>query len=167
TAYARGNRAPSLLEANERSVAQVGEVIFDILRIADPDLHEEKVTSYEFAYMYQGSTSGLSLDLRLFNEKITQVIDEVQEPVPPEVAVFGDRNLKRLENHGFWEFTGGELQFGYRITDSTLVRLHYTHTDFDSEVLIQWALSLQVLYKNDSMARHSVRILLHHSLDRA
>jgi len=166
TAYARGNRAPSLLEANERSVAQVGEVIFDILRIADPDLHEEKVTSYELAYMYQGSTSGLSLDLRLFNEKITQVIDEVQEPVPPEVAVFGDRNLKRLENHGFWQFTGGELQFGYRITDGTLVRLHYTHTDFDSEVLIQRVPTLLVLDKNDRVARHSGGILLHQALGR-
>lgn len=159
-AAARGNRAPSLLEAHENSVSRVGDVIFDILRIADPALKEEKLHSYELAYLHQMENPRLSLDVRFFNEKVTHVIDEVQEPTTPEVAIFGDRSLKYIENSGYWHFTGGEFQLNYHLSDATFLRLHYTNTDLDSKALIRRLPDVLYLSKDDRIARHSSGLLI-------
>ena len=163
-AYARGNRAPSLLEANETSVARVEDVVYDILRIANPALHEERIDSYELAYMYRRPQLGLSLDLRLFREEIDDVIDEVRDFVPAETAAFGDTSLKRLENRDAWELNGGELQLHYQLTPATLLRLNYTYTDFDPDIAPPNPGFIQV-NKDDRVAQNTVGLLLHHDFD--
>lgn len=168
--YAKGARAPSLLEANEESVVQVGDVIFDILRIASPNLGEEKLEAVELAYLFQTANPDLSFDVRLFNEKVTHLINEVVERNPPDIAVLGDRSLKRIENGGYWQFVGGEMQLHYQISDATYVRMHYTHTDMDSQVVagrfpdLFPPPHLLLEDRNDRLARHNGGVLLAHRL---
>ncbi|MFA5629889.1 MAG: TonB-dependent receptor [Porticoccaceae bacterium] len=162
-AHGRGLRAPSLMEANERSIAQVGDLIYDVLRIADPQLRAERQRMTELAYMFRPH-SALHLDVRLFREHISRVIDEVQEPNPPEIVVFGDRSFKHIENSGHWTFTGGEMQLHWQATPATLVRLHYANTDMDSQTLIRRLPDLLYLDKDDRMARHSGGVLISQDL---
>lgn len=162
-AYARGNRAPSLLEAHEQNVARVGDVIFDTYRIADPNLGEETIDSYEIAYMYQSNNPGLSVDIRLFREEIRDVIDEARERAPPEVEIFGDGYYKILGNWDYWEFNGGEIQINYQLSPATFARLHYSSLDFDAEIAPPRAGFLPV-FKNDRVARHSGGLLIEHTL---
>lgn len=159
-AYARGERAPSLLEANEATTSSVGDIVYNVLRIADPDLEEEELESFEAAWLVQWDDPALTLDVRLFRETLTHIIDEVVERSPPELAAFGDTSLKRIENGGRWEFTGGELQLDYRPEPGTLLRLHYTNTDMDSSALITRVPEVVYAPKDDRMARHSGGLLL-------
>ncbi len=159
-AWARGQRAPSLLEANEATVSRVGDITYDILRTADPALGEENLESFEAAWLLQLEDPALSLDVRIFNETVTDVIDEVVERSPPELALFGDTSLKRIENSGRWEFTGGEFQLNYRPSPATLIRLHYTNIDMDSRTVVIREPVLAFQAKDDRMARHSGGLLL-------
>lgn len=157
--YARTRRAPSLVEANEESIASVNGLIFDILRLSDPDLGEEKLSSTEVAYQFLPAHLPLNLDVRLFNEKVTDVIDDLREPTLPPTSVF-DSYLRRHENNGFWRFRGGEIQLAGHLTDTTFLRLHYTHTDMDSRMLRQRLPTPVYMDRNDRMARHSGGLLL-------
>ncbi|MDY0070176.1 MAG: TonB-dependent receptor [Porticoccaceae bacterium] len=157
--YARGNRAPSLVEANEASIASVNGLVFDILRLSDPNLHEERLESFEIAYLFRGADPGLNFDLRLFDEKVSDVIDDLREPTTPPVSLF-DSNLRRFENNGYWRFRGAELQLDSQLTDSTFARLHYTNTDMDSRMLRERLPAPVWMTRDDRMARHSAGLLL-------
>lgn len=157
--YAAGNRAPSLLEANENSIANVNGLIIDILRRSDPDLHEEKLESFEVAYLFRATDPDLNFDVRLFDEKVTDVIDDIREPTTLPTALFDDE-LRRFENNGYWHFKGAEIQLNARLTDSTFMRLHYTNTDMDSRMLRQRLPAPVLMNRDDRMARHNAGLLL-------
>ncbi|MCK9467829.1 MAG: TonB-dependent receptor plug domain-containing protein [Porticoccaceae bacterium] len=164
--HARSRRAPSLVEANEESIASVNGLIFNILRLSDPDLGEEKLTSTELAYQFQPAHLAMSLDLRLFDEKVTDVIDDLREPTLPPVSVF-DSYLRRHENNGYWRFRGGEIQLSGQVTAKTFLRLHYTHTDMNSRMLRQRLPVPEFMDRNDRMARHSAGLLVGQELGEA
>jgi len=164
--HGRGFRAPSLLEANEASIAKVGDLTFDIQRIANPELQAERQRMTELAYMFRPHAQ-FHLDVRFFREHISRVIDEIQEPNPPQTVALGDRTFKHIENSGYWTFTGGELQLQWQATPATLVRLHYAHTDMDSQAIIRRIPDLLYLDKDDRMARHSGGVLISHDLNPA
>lgn len=157
--YARGNRAPSLVEANEASIASVNGLVFDILRLSHPDLHEETLESFEIAYLFSGADPRWSFDLRLFDEKVSDVIDDIREPTTPPVSLF-DKNLRRFENNGYWRFRGAEIQLNRQLTDSTFARLHYTNTDMDSRMLRERLPAPVWMDRDDRMARHSAGLLI-------
>ncbi|KJS09385.1 MAG: hypothetical protein VR73_02820 [Gammaproteobacteria bacterium BRH_c0] len=164
--YARGNRAPSLLEANENSIASVNGLIFDILRRSDPNLQEEKLESFEVAYLFRAADPDLNFDLRLFDEKVTDVIDDLREPNVPPTSLF-DSELRRFENNGYWHFSGAEFQLNARLSASTFVRLHYTNTDMDSRQLRSRLPVPVVMDRDDRMARHNAGLLIGQRLDEA
>ncbi|MFA5493228.1 MAG: TonB-dependent receptor plug domain-containing protein [Porticoccaceae bacterium] len=157
--YAKGNRAPSLLEANEESIATVNGLVFAILRLSDPNLHEERLESFEAAYLFRSADADFNFDLRLFDERVSDVIDDLREPNEPPTSLF-DNYLRRFENNGYWRFTGAELQLDAQVTDSTFVRFHYTNTDMDSRMLRQ-RLPVPVFMDRDNrMARHNAGLLV-------
>lgn len=164
--YARGKRAPSLLEANEDSSASVNGLVIDILRRSHPNLHEEKLESFDIAYLYRGADPDLTFDLRLFDEKVTDVIDDIREPNLPPTALFDDY-LRRFENNGYWHFRGGEIQLNARLTATTFIRLHYTNTDMDSRMLRQRLPAPVVMNRDDRMARHNAGLLVGQQLSDA
>lgn len=163
--YARGNRAPSLLEANEDNFNHVGGVVYDILRVADSELMEEKLESFEIAYLHQSALPGLSYDLRFFREKVTEVIDEITDFTPPEVAALGDKKLKRVRNGGYWRISGAEFQLNYHLTESTFLRAHYTYADLVARQLPDLIPGAWYLPKDNRMATHSGGLLISQRLD--
>lgn len=157
--YAQGNRAPSLLEANEKSIASVNGLVFDILRLSDPNLHEERLESFEVAYLFRSAEADFNFDLRLFDERVSDVIDDLREPNQPPTSLF-DNYLRRFENNGYWQLTGAELQLDAQVTPSTFVRLHYTNTDMDSHMLRQRLPAPVFMNRDDRMARHNAGLLI-------
>ncbi len=162
TAYARGNRSPSLYERNENSVAKVNDLVLEIIRYADPDLREEMIDTFELAYMYQHRPD-VAMDVRLFHEEVREVIDGRVEAAPLAVQEFGDGSVRITSNGDYWQLDGGEIQLSYQVTPSTLARLHYTSVDFDTDIRPSVSPNYPLVSKDDRMARHSAGLLLNHS----
>lgn len=160
-AYVLGNRAPSLLEANEHLSTHVGDVVLDTVRIADPNMTEERLDSVELGYLVQLDNPRLSMDIRLFQEHISDAIDEYSEFNIPENTYFGDLTHKKLANNGSWDITGGEIQLAYRPADETLIRLHYSNTDLDTPPNVNiFAPDAIAPDKGDRMATHTAGLLV-------
>lgn len=76
----RGFRAPSLLESQQQQIYRGGEragIDPDVQVISDPDIKKEKVTNLEIGYLGEFPNAGLTLDIKIFQEKLRDVIEEV------------------------------------------------------------------------------------------
>jgi len=165
--YARGNRAPSLLEANEYLTTHVDELVVDTVRVADPNLKEEKLNTFELAYMAQWSEPNLQLDLRFFREELIDVITTYSRFNPVEDTFFGDETHKYLSNFGDWDIVGGEVQLKYRPVPGTLLRLHYTNQDLDTPLDNEFYPWLGPSTKGNRMATHSAGLMFAQELSRS
>jgi iron complex outermembrane receptor protein len=158
---ARGHRVPSLQEANERTTEEIGDLIYNIFRVSDPDLKEETIDSYEVGYLLHWNDPAIKLDVRIFREEIEDVIDEVEMPTSPPTLYFDDE-VKTYENVGSWTLQGAEFELSYRPWQRTLIRLHYSNTEADSRLLRN---RMPVHYRtiDRRMVRHSGGLLIGHS----
>jgi iron complex outermembrane recepter protein len=159
-AYARGNRAPSLLEANEHLTTHVNDVIVDTVRVSDPNLGEEQLDSFEIGYLLQRSDPDIQLDVRIFRERMKEVINKYSVFNPPEDTYFGDFTHKLVANFGTWTIDGAEFQLTYRPWPETLLRLHYSNIDLDTPLDFQIFPQPGVTTKGNRMATHTGGILL-------
>jgi iron complex outermembrane receptor protein len=166
-AYVRGNRAPSLLEANERLDNHVGDLVVNVIRKSDPHIEEEKLDSFELGYLVQLRDPALTMDLRLFRENLSDTIDEESDYNIAADARMGDLFYKKLTNRGSWNMVGAEIQFSYRPTPKSLIRMHYTNIDLDTPAEINLSTGFAVATKGNRMATHSGGLLLAHKLKNA
>lgn len=165
-AYTEGHRAPSLLEANERNIGKVAGIAYDLFRVGDPDLKEERVDTAEFGYLLKLPRYRFTMDVRVFHEHVRDIIDEQVIPVPEGIQTLDD-NLKIITNGGFWQINGAEIQLTYNISPETLVRFHYMNVDLDRHTLYRLdtprgMTRAYIKKKQDRMAKHSGGLLINH-----
>ncbi len=158
-AYARGNRAPSLVEANEFNVGRFDDFVFEAFRQAGDHLGEETLDRYELSYIGFWPETGLSLDIGLFREEVRNGLDDYQIPTDSPTSLF-DPYQSVTANSAEWNTNGLELQMSYRPIQGTLLRLHYTHLDLDSRRLDRLGPVPEYRDFDDRMARHSGGILV-------
>lgn len=131
-AFARGTRSPSLLEAYEFQVDRVGPLVIDAIRVSDPALGEEKLTSIELGYISHWPQQHLSLDARIFREELRDMIRGIR--VPTAMFVEGpslDELVRLTTNSLSLDIEGLELQLDYRPTQQLHTRIGYAYLDYD------------------------------------
>ena len=166
-AYVRGNRAPSLLEANERLDNHVGNLVVDVIRQSDPYIQEEKLDTFELGYLVQLNDPAVTMDVRIFRENLSDTIDDEYAYNSPQDARFGDLLYKKMTNRGSWNMVGAEFQLNYRPTANSLIRIHYANLDLDTTASINLDTGLVEGTKGNRMATHSGGLLMAHRFKNA
>jgi iron complex outermembrane receptor protein len=131
-------RTPTPLEEKFRWRVDIptlaGFTGFDQLYYDRGGLSPERITSRELGYL--GNFGPLSLDTRLFHDKIKNVITEyatTDYPVPPgyldiDPEAFSSRNSSDINVHGF------EMQAQLRLGTHTRVIANYAHVRIDPDM---------------------------------
>lgn len=122
---ARGNRSPSLLEANENNVDVRDGVLLNAVRRADSSLDAEKLDSVELGWFGSFPHKGLTVDLRIYHEKIRDGLEQYQQPI---VSAFNDSRIAITDNLFRSTTQGVELQLRYQASDKTLIAAQYAYS---------------------------------------
>ncbi|WIO74228.1 TonB-dependent receptor [Porticoccaceae bacterium LTM1] len=122
---ARGNRSPSLLEANENNVDVRDGVLLNAVRRADSSLDAEKLASFELGWFGNFPRRGLTVDLRVYKEKIRDGLEQYQQSI---VSAFNDDRIAITDNLFRSTTKGVELQVRYQPSDKTLVAAQYAYS---------------------------------------
>ncbi len=126
-----GNRAPSILEAEEFSGIYFADgSLANAEGNSASDIGEEKVTAYELAYIANFPEIQTVLDIRIFTE-------EVRDGIKDQILPFGDidgeiittTNIIDYDIHGF------ELQLVRNLANGILARLGYAYLDLDGKFI--------------------------------
>lgn len=129
---ARGNRSPSLLEANEFNLDQHDGLLLEAIRRTAPDVSEEKIESIELGYVATYPEQGLSLDIRAFHEQVKDGFEQYHEDVIGSpffsdlLIVLPDRVAVR-DNLANWTMNGVELQLRYQPSAAMLIAGFISH----------------------------------------
>jgi iron complex outermembrane receptor protein len=151
----RSFRAPTLLEDNQKGFVRYirddecspdstspecnplfRDIILDAGGVSAKDIRNEELKSYEIGYSGYFLNRNLSLDVRAFHEKMSNVISERRDVTQDPAKV--DTNFNDLDNFvnirdntDDLEVRGVELQAIYQPNDRLLLRGHYSYSDID------------------------------------
>jgi iron complex outermembrane receptor protein len=151
----RSFRAPTLLEDNQKGFVRYirddecspdstspecnplfRNIILDAGGVSAKDIRNEELKSYEIGYSGYFLNRNLSLDVRAFHEKMSNVISERRDVTQDPAKV--DTNFNDLDNFvnirdntDDLEVRGVEIQAIYKPNDRFLLRGHYSYSDID------------------------------------
>ena len=155
----RSERAPSIAEANLDQMFKIGGLAYNAVIRSGEGLGEERVDYAEVAYIGRFPRMNVDMDIRAFREEGRDGIDVYQEDIILPIPLFDDE-IKVMSNAGEWETTGAELQFTYKPLPGSLLRLHYTYLDLESDYVKRFEpVELHDNF-NTSRPRHSGGLLL-------
>lgn len=157
---ARGRRAPSITEADERQIALLQGAIVDDIRRTD-DLDDERIDSLELAYLARFPELGIDFDIKLFRESVKDGMEDYLESIPPVPPFFDDQRLVR-DNFSHWDTSGAEIQLLYRMSPRTWARLHYAYQDIDSFYVKRFEPAFETRDFDGGAPRHSGGLLFNH-----
>lgn len=128
-------REPTLLEANQNTIFTYDnngdEIIIYSGVFADSDISSEKLISREIGYLGSFYNKSIVLDLRLFNEDLSNLIGERREdsdnPLQDIVNVIDNVETANLK--------GIEWQLQYKPTNQFLLNLNHSYIDADGNSL--------------------------------
>lgn len=130
-AFNRGYRAPTLLESHQSTFIRYDEnLVLDAVVASDTDINAEKLTSSELGYAGSFFDDHLHFDMRLFSEKMSDVISERRIAYPD---VDGQLNIR--DNTDSIEAWGMEWQAQYRPSSQFLVHANYSLVDLKHTAL--------------------------------
>ena len=124
---ARGNRSPSLLEANEFNIDSVSGQVLVAIRRATDDLREEKLDSYDLGFIANYPERGMTVDLRLYREKVRDGLEQFAAPFATS-PLSDDDDIAVIDNILRSNRRGAELQVQYRPNASTQITAQYAYT---------------------------------------
>jgi len=154
----RSFRAPTLLESNQRSLVRYNEnIILDASVITVDDLDNEELNSYEIGYLATFNRNKVNLDVRLFNEKMTDVIGERRDNFPDL-----DNYVNIRDNNEFWDVRGAEVQLLYKPDSHFLMRGHYSYSDINGETLYRAPPALDIRDLDEYGLRHTAGLLMNY-----
>lgn len=159
----RSERSPSISEINMDQVLKLGGLAYNAVIRSGEGLGEERVDHAELAYVGSFPGANIELDIRFFREEARNGIDAFEEDIALPISLFDDR-IKILDNSGEWETTGGELQLSYQPFPGSLLRLHYSYLDLDSDYVTRFEPAERRSDFNASRPRHSGGLLLAYQL---
>ncbi len=155
----RSERSPSISERNMNQLFKIGGQAYNAVIRSGDGLAEERVDHAELAYIGSFPRANIELDMRFFREEGRDGIHAFEEDIVLPIAQVDDR-IKVIANTGEWETTGAELQFSYRPFSGSLLRLHYSYLDLESDGVKQFEPTLLYDDFNTSRPRHSGGLLL-------
>ncbi|WP_256663385.1 TonB-dependent siderophore receptor [Pseudomonas sp. C27(2019)] len=124
--YSEAVRSPDMFENHadwryrvhdlRPQVSQGSTADFFISAQGSGKLKQEKIKAYELGYNGHFAAQRLSIDIKLFEEKITRMISH-----RPRLESFN------LSNHDHIKFYGGEFESNWQATSKDRLRLSYAH----------------------------------------
>lgn len=129
-------RDPTLLEVNQNSIYTYdnqGEEITIYTRVfSDDNIATEKQISREVGYLGLFDDKKLSLDIRIFDEKLTNLIGERREPsIGPLKHIAETINI--IDNVENVNLKGVEWQLQYRPTNQLLLSLNHSYLEAEGD----------------------------------
>jgi hypothetical protein len=129
-------RDPTLLEVNQNSIYTYdnqGEEITLYTRVfSDDNIATEKQISREVGYLGLFDDKKLSLDIRIFDEKLTNLIGERREPsIGPLKHIAETINI--IDNVENMNLKGVEWQLQYRPTNQLLLSLNHSYLEAEGD----------------------------------
>ena len=117
-------REPTLLEENQYSAYYYDGIVMGVNVKADEEIEKERLISREIGYLGSFLGSNLSLDVRIFEERLSDLIGERREPYesPTQSLVNVIDNISEtLDLHGL------EWQLQYKPSNRLLVNLNHSY----------------------------------------
>jgi iron complex outermembrane receptor protein len=142
-AGSKSYRDPTLLELNQNSIYTYdnqGEEIVVYRRVYSDDLiFPEKQVSREIGYLGLFDDKNLSLDIRIFDEELTNLIGERREPSSgPLQHIAGTINI--IDNIENMRLKGVESQLQYRPSNQLLLNFNHSYIEVEGD---SWYSSLR------------------------
>ncbi len=166
----RAYRMPTIWEAHaDLQVHRIPTPFTEHLHYHTPGMDPERIDALEVGYFGIFPDSNITLDMRLFREKIDPLIshrrDESIFPTfPPEI----DDGAIRFFNSGYLEMEGVEVQIDYRPTERTIFHLGYSEIKTKGEevrdILPSGIPQLPPRDLEDMVAKHILGFLVGHEL---
>ncbi len=160
-AFNRGYRAPTLLENNQVTHIRYDEnLILDGSVIADSSISHEQLTSSEIGYMGSFLNSSITFDLRIFREKLRDIIGERREQF---ADLDGQINIR--DNVASTNVKGAEWQAQYRPNNKFLVHANHSYVESTGKTL--WRSTPFVEYRDlaEKTPGHSAGLLVNYVTD--
>ncbi|MBK6962183.1 MAG: TonB-dependent receptor [Gammaproteobacteria bacterium] len=158
---ARGQRAPSITEAEERQVFRLGDVITEDQRRVVANLGAERINNLELAYLAHFPEQEIDFDIKLFREEVRDGLDDYRESIAALPPFFDSERLVR-DNVARWNAAGAEAQAVYHLSSRTWFRLHYANQDLNSRRVARFDPALQIRNFDGGTPRHSGGLLVNH-----
>ncbi len=117
----RATRVPLITENSGDQRFSYQGVLLEQQYLGPGNLHAEELTTYELGYLGELPAAHLSWDLRLYQDRVTQLLTEIKIPA----ADLFDQEAFSLVNQGRIEVHGAEAQVSYRPRRDTLVAASY------------------------------------------
>ena len=134
-ASSQSYREPTLLEANQYSAYYYDVFELAVNVRADEAIEKERLISREIGYLGSFLDDSLSLDVRIFEERLYDLIGERREPFDGVTQV--DINI--IDNIEDMDLLGFEWQLQYRPSNKLLIDLNHSYIDVDGD---SWFLSV-------------------------
>ena len=127
-------REPTLLEENQYSAYYYDTNIMAVNVKADEEIEKERLISREIGYLGSFLGSNLSLDVRIFEERLSDLIGERREPYesPTQSKVNVLDNIS--EN---FDLKGLEWQLQYKPSNRFLVNLNHSYLHSSGDVIFR------------------------------
>ncbi|MCB1753052.1 MAG: TonB-dependent receptor plug domain-containing protein [Gammaproteobacteria bacterium] len=135
---ARAYRMPTLFEDNSRVyIYRASDMLpLDYFFLTQDDLEPEQITALELGYLGKFPEQGLTLDIRLFSERIRDIIPNIEDelvlgpvPIPP---LDGSQSYV---NDGSVVISGLELDLKFRPVPHSLIHFGYGLANANGEQL--------------------------------
>lgn len=126
-------RAPTMLERLHSTDYKYNEnITLDLSVKPDPNIVAEQLSSYEIGYGGSFLDRSLLLDVRIFKEDFSDIIDQTRR----DSADFGiafdyDRQVNIYTNAASLQVRGIEWQLQYRPTDNILLHANHSYADVE------------------------------------
>ena len=155
-AFNEGYRAPALLESQQSSFIRYNEdLILDAQVFSEPDIEAERLLSSEIGYIGTFLNGHLNLDIRLYRESMSRIINEHRQ----QYADF-DELVKVRDNSDSIDIKGLEWQLQYRPNAKFLLHANYSYVDITRVRLWQSTPELVISKDAGYYPRHIGAILV-------
>ena len=128
-ASSQSYRQPSLLEANQSSTYYYNDIVMNTPVRADMGIEKERLISREIGYLGSFQDENLSLDVRLFEEHLTDLIGERREPFIGETQ----DKINILDNIENLDLRGIEWQLQYKPSNSLMINFNHSYINADGD----------------------------------
>jgi iron complex outermembrane recepter protein len=120
-------RIPTLLDERGDTQFRYQGIVLEQTILSRGGLTAETMRSFELGYLAETAAKELSLDVRLFRDRLRNLITEVKVPVV-------DRNMQAFDyrNEGEIDIWGGDLQITYRPAPATQLVFSYASMHADA-----------------------------------
>ncbi|NOY67672.1 MAG: TonB-dependent receptor [Gammaproteobacteria bacterium] len=162
-------RTPSAFEDRANGVIDLGGIVlppFDqnILFRGNQNLKPEKMTSYELGYLFEMPESRSSIDVKLFYERIRDIISDFED----KTATDADNEIDPAYITGGKTDTWGiEAQAEYRPGRKTRLWVTYSYAQLKGQYIEKRLVNGTFVSRNlsGSVPRHTVSFLVSHKLE--